>query len=63
MRVLVVDDDVVHRTMAVDCLVADGIEVESGHCAIATHVVAVGPGSFSNQAVRTEHAELTADRG
>jgi DNA-binding NtrC family response regulator len=28
MRVLVVDDDVVHRTMAVDCLVADGIEVE-----------------------------------
>src|SRR5438093_400764 len=29
MRVLVVDDDVVHRTMAVDCLVADGMEVES----------------------------------
>lgn len=29
MRVLVADDDVVHRTMAVDCLVADGMEVEA----------------------------------
>ncbi len=29
MRVLVADDDVVHRTMAVDCLVAAGIEVEA----------------------------------
>src|SRR5262245_54546929 len=29
MRVLVADDDVVHRTMAVDCLMADGMEVES----------------------------------
>jgi two-component system response regulator HydG len=29
MRVLVADDDVVHRTMAVDCLSADGMEVEA----------------------------------
>jgi DNA-binding NtrC family response regulator len=29
MRVLVADDDVVHRTMAVDCLAADGMDVES----------------------------------
>ncbi len=29
MRVLVVDDDVVHRTMAVDCLVGDGMQVEA----------------------------------
>ncbi len=28
MRVLVVDDDVVHRTMAVDCLVSDGIAAD-----------------------------------